>query len=133
MRYAANDNNARAVLARNLRALIEARGMTQLDLANAVGLNPNSVRAYCTGVRYPRAEQLQKIAEYFGVPMGVLTEPGQGKPEGARGVSDEGYRVALMYDQLDYSNRKAVEAVIRALLQDQMMNQVPREYNLVLG
>ena len=46
-----------------------SRGMTQLQLANAVGVTPSAVFGWEAGRSVPKVPQLRKIAEVFGVKM----------------------------------------------------------------
>ena len=66
--------NARRVFAANLLQLLAERGMSQSDLANALGLTPSTVSDWCTGKKYPRVGSLQLLADYFGTARGRLTE-----------------------------------------------------------
>jgi transcriptional regulator with XRE-family HTH domain len=54
------------ILGENLRALMKARGATQKQLGKAVGITQASISRYLSG-RTPKAEELFKLAEFFGV------------------------------------------------------------------
>lgn len=55
-------NAARAQFARNLTAAIEDAGITQADLARALGASPGTVGNYCQGLSVPALENLIIIA-----------------------------------------------------------------------
>lgn len=50
-----------------LRALMEENGTTQKELADFVGVRPQTLSLYCTGETQPNCDKLLKIAEYFHV------------------------------------------------------------------
>lgn len=70
----------------NIRRIRELRGLTQLELAHAMGhTGPNaghSISRIESGERTPWVETLEKIAEVLGVPMGLFLLPDGEKVNG---------------------------------------------------
>lgn len=61
------------ILAKRLRELREEKGLTQKELAQALGLNSKStITNYEQNSRDPDYETLIKIAKYFGVSVDFL-------------------------------------------------------------
>lgn len=63
-------------IAFKLKTLRKAKGLTQEELAEAVGTKRATIAGYETGRRNPSLPDLQKIAQYFGVGLdyfGVAT------------------------------------------------------------
>lgn len=60
--------------ARNLRAAIAEKGMTQFDLAFKVGLHLSAISCYCTGLHFPRPDKIRKMADALDVPAYKLLE-----------------------------------------------------------
>ena len=52
---------------KTIRAIREQKGWSQVTLANACGINVNSIRKYELGIRNPKAEQVDKIADALQV------------------------------------------------------------------
>lgn len=52
---------------KNLQKLRIKRGLSQQDLANAIGVTRSSVANYESGNRRPSFENLIKLADYFNV------------------------------------------------------------------
>lgn len=50
-----------------LKTLRNSRGLSQVELAEALGLSPGAIGGYENGSRLPKDSILAKIAEYFGV------------------------------------------------------------------
>lgn len=64
------------MLQHELKRLREERRISQAELAQAIGVHPSAVAMYETGKTKPRYDNLQKIADYFGVSVGVITGDG---------------------------------------------------------
>ncbi len=52
---------------RNFRKLIEHNGISQNAFADAIGEKRSTVNMWAIGGSMPRADKIQKIADYFGV------------------------------------------------------------------
>ena len=62
------DNN----YAENINNYLLIRGMSQADLARALGVSRSCVSRICSGVNVPSAQTIRKIADVFGVPVDAL-------------------------------------------------------------
>lgn len=58
---------AKQELGRRLRALMNARNMSQSDLARASGIQRSNISSYVRGLTYPTPLFLKKLAEALGV------------------------------------------------------------------
>jgi transcriptional regulator with XRE-family HTH domain len=64
-----------AVLAANLRVLRELRGLSQLDLAEQVGLSRRTIaRLEAADVADPGVDQVKNLARVLGVSVSLLIE-----------------------------------------------------------
>lgn len=57
-----------------LRTIRQRRGLTQQQLADAVGISQSAVASYEKGERTPTADVLCDIADHLGVDIGYLLE-----------------------------------------------------------
>lgn len=57
-----------------LSLLIEERGLTQKELAEACSTSPSAISGYVLNTREPDFDMLRKIAEYFHVSTDYLLE-----------------------------------------------------------
>lgn len=55
-----------------LRTLRENKGMSQVELAEALGLSSGGIGGYENGSRLPKPEILTKLSEFFDVPVADL-------------------------------------------------------------
>ena len=64
-----------------LRDLRRAKGLTQLDVANALGVVPSTVYHWERGSKIPSGRHLQQLAQFFGVSADdiLLPEATEGK------------------------------------------------------
>ena len=53
------------IFARNLCKLIERRGITQADVANAVGVTESAVSLWCSGKNTPRMSKVDKLCSFL--------------------------------------------------------------------
>jgi transcriptional regulator with XRE-family HTH domain len=66
---------------KTIRELREERGWTQLQLAVALNVSLSAVQGWESGRNEPRASQLRRIADLFGVLMDDIQLVGE-EPEG---------------------------------------------------
>ncbi len=81
------------------------KNLTQLEMANRLGISRSSIGMYENGEREPGFELLEKIADYFHVDMNYLL----GKAEYSEIVQSESYlddaareMTQFLYDNPDY-------------------------------
>ena len=67
----ANEN----IFGENLMALRKKAGITRRELANALGINENTLTGYENSGREPRYDLLVRIADAFGVTVDELIRP----------------------------------------------------------
>lgn len=60
----------------NIRRYRKAKGLTQAQLADAVGLTEGAIRHYESGIRAVKPELLEEIAEELEVSLGALKDYG---------------------------------------------------------
>lgn len=64
----------RELMAHNIKRLLDAKGMTVKDLANAIGIAPTTVYGWTQGQYYPRIDKIEMMANFFGVSKAELVE-----------------------------------------------------------
>lgn len=62
----------REVFIRNFKKYLELNRLTQTDVAKNLGVNRSTVSAWLTGRGYPRADVMQKLANFLGIQMSDL-------------------------------------------------------------
>ena len=64
--------NDREIFRRNLNHYLNINGYMQRDLADAIGAKYTTVSGWTRGISYPRADAMEKIAMFFGIPTSEL-------------------------------------------------------------
>lgn len=64
--------NAKKVVAYNINRLIEANKTSQAELARSIDTEPLTIHNYIKAKRFPKAENLDKIAKHFNVTLSDL-------------------------------------------------------------
>ena len=94
---------------KNLKVLINNRGMNQADMAAELGMSTAALSRYLNGVRSPDLEYVIKIANYFGISVDWLL-----------GLTGERYNVmpanlqevAWLYSLATKDDQNVVQAVL---------------------
>ena len=63
----------REIFVKNLRFLMDARGINQADICRELGVSSATVSDWCTGKKYPRVDAMQRLADLLGVRFSTLT------------------------------------------------------------
>lgn len=71
----------KAIFAQNLRRILAERGLEQIDVADALGLPPQTVNSWAKGKALPRMNKIQILADYLKLPKSALIDPPGTEPE----------------------------------------------------
>lgn len=83
----------REILGENLEKLIESRGIDQTILAEKIGVSPMTISNWVRGLKYPRIDKIQDLADYFNVKRSDLTEE---KPTNLYELSPQTVKIPIM-------------------------------------
>lgn len=59
---------------KNLKYLREKKGLEQQELADDLGVPRSTLSCWETGIRTPKIEQIQEIADYFNVDIDIISK-----------------------------------------------------------
>lgn len=95
-----------------IKELRLAVGKSQAELADLIGVNKQTISQYERGVRYPKKENMEALADYFNVSIDYLI--------GKSGVIEmlttpEERKLLEEYRRLDDNKRRLLEAMLRTL------------------
>lgn len=102
------DYEQKQIFARNLREQLERNDMTQKQLAEFLGINPQTVNTWATGTALPRMSKVQQLASIFGVNKSDLLDD----VEAAPALSDEERVIISEYRRADQADRDLVKRVL---------------------
>ena len=100
-------------VAANLRRIMYEKGVTQTDMAKALGFTKQSVSHWMNGEHLPRMNKLDKICEYLGCKRSDLVEVDKGrKPEP---ITSEQAQLIQLAMNADPENVHLVLEILRRL------------------
>lgn len=62
-----NDIDQKRIFAQNLNRLLSESGKSQKEVANDLGVSPQTFNTWCQAIALPRMGKVQKLADYFKV------------------------------------------------------------------
>lgn len=68
------DEEQKLIFSKNLNALISNSSKTQKEIADAIGVSPQTFNTWCQGIALPRMGKVQKLADYFHVQKSNLID-----------------------------------------------------------
>ena len=111
--------NDREIFKENLSYYLNIQGKLQKDLADFVGARTTTVSGWVHGVSYPRADAMEKIAMFFGIPTSQLIKKrneSEDPPEILEVPKTSEARIlAAGIDKLPKEQREQALSVIRAM------------------
>jgi len=109
-------DNAREIFVRNLRFLMDARGITQADICRELNVSSATASDWCTGKKYPRVDAMQRLADLLGVMFSTLTtESGLQDYEDQQRLEalHQDPRLRLLFDRARKISHEDVEFMIQ--------------------
>ena len=100
-----NDDKQKRIFSRNLLRYIEKSDKTQKDIADDIGVSPQTFNTWCQGIALPRMGKVQALADYFHINKSDLLD----EPDHTENFSPKARSVArglmdLSDEQLDSVN-----------------------------
>ena len=65
---------SKEVFAKNLKYYIDNSGISQKDLADAIGVSAPTLNEWLKSKKYPRIDKIERLANYFGILKSDLIE-----------------------------------------------------------
>ena len=104
----------RKIFSDNLKNLMKNRGVTQMDLMNALNIPSATISTWVNGQRMPKMSKVQMLAEYFNVdPMDLIQEK-QPLP----GLSTDDEHVLSQYRRLSTYQQMLIKKIIKTMVED---------------
>lgn len=107
--------NDREVFRKNLNYYLSISGKMQKDLAEYVGAKTTTVSGWTRGVSYPRADAMEKIAMFFGIPTSKLVGSDHDDLSFEQAANPEIRIVSGMMEKMSKEQQEQVVNVLRAM------------------
>ena len=104
----------RKIFSDNLKKLMKDRGVTQMDLMNALNIPSATISTWVNGQRMPKMSKVHMLAEYFNVdPMDLVSEK-QPLP----GLTIEDENVLNQYRRLSAYQQRLIRKIMKTMVED---------------
>lgn len=113
------------VFARNLRRLLDERGMQDKDLIEITGASQTAVSDWLNAKKYPRIDKIEKLANFFGVKKSDLIEDRIAYAEYKEEIIDS---LVSKYMLLSDSEKEKALDYLNYLVEQSKKNQRPSIY-----
>lgn len=118
-----SENEQRAIFSKNLNKLLSIHEKSQKEVADAIGVSPQTFNTWTQGIALPRMGKIQLLADYFHVNKSDLLEEKSGyyiNPETAEIAQKiyEDQELRALFDaakDADPEDLQAVHAMLKAL------------------
>lgn len=119
-----SENEQRAVFSKNLNRYLSISGKNQKEVADAIGVSPQTFNTWCKGIALPRMSKVQLLADFFKIQKSDLLdekhEPYYMNPETAAIAQRiyEDKELRALFDaasDIDKEDLQAVHAMLKAL------------------
>lgn len=108
-------DNAREIFVKNLNEMMQRRGVSQSDIAKKLNVTSATVSNWCAGVKYPRIDVMQRLADMLGIGLGELIAE-----NGLQDVEDrdrlealhQNHRLGLLFDRQRSMSESDIEMMI---------------------
>lgn len=113
------DKEDMKVFSANLNSILSDRNCKQAELSRATGIPPSTLTGYVKGTSLPIPGNVQKIADFFGVPKSVLDPRFVTNNSMVDDPSSNTSSVQTIYDQLEDDRQKKVVTYAERQLKEQ--------------
>jgi len=115
------------VMAKNLRYYVEKSGKTQKEMSEIIGVPTSTFNNWMKGLKYPRIDKIELLANYFGILKSDLIEEKTDDHKAMQKKNDTLSDIILKMNEdmellsmveilskLGFEQRKAVKSVLNA-------------------
>jgi len=115
------ENDINAVVAKNIQSCMTERGLSQKELANALGVSQASISNWCQGIKMPRMDKIDRICEFFGIKRSYLlcdhNNQNRSTPysEAIQTIIEERPELEDLFDALENATPEAISQAVKIL------------------
>ncbi len=115
------ENEINAVIARNIQNCMTDRGLSQKELAAALGVSQASISNWCQGIKMPRMDKIDRICDFFGIKRSYLlcdhSSQGRSTPykEAINVIIEERPELEDLFEALENASPDAISQAVKIL------------------
>ena len=109
-------DNIREIFVRNLRYLMDAKGVTQADICRFLDVSSATASDWCNGKKFPRADAIERLTDLLDVRISTLvTENGLKDYEDEQRIEalHQDPRLGLLFDRTRKMSPEDVDFMIQ--------------------
>ena len=72
-----HEDTQKSIFSFNLKYQLSENNVPQIEVANKIGVSPQTFNTWVQGIAYPRMDKIQMLADYFGIRKSDLIEERQ--------------------------------------------------------
>ena len=97
------DEEQKKIFSENLNRCLARFDKTQKEVADAIGVSPQTFNTWCQGIALPRMGKVQLIADYFGIGKTDLIDKKEEQPDSHYYLNDDTRQLAqFMFENPEY-------------------------------
>ncbi|MBR6614791.1 MAG: helix-turn-helix transcriptional regulator [Lachnospiraceae bacterium] len=102
-----------SIFANNLRRFLSDNNMSQVELANRLGVGTTSIYNWCAGIKTPRMDKVDKMCEIFRCNRSdLITETPAATSSSSPTLTEEEMAIALGYRKADEGRKESVAILL---------------------
>ena len=91
------------IFSRNLLRYLSLNNKSQKEVADAIGVSPQTFNTWCQGIAYPRIDKIELMANYFGISKADLVEEHTQESDTTYYLNEDAREMAqFLFDNPDY-------------------------------
>lgn len=115
-----SEQDQKRIFSFNLNRILSESGKSQKEVADRIGVSPQTFNTWCRGIALPRMGKIQALADYFGIQKSDLLEEYKEKQNGYYYDEETAALAQEIYDNKDLgflmsASRKMSPEDLRAL------------------
>lgn len=111
-----DESTFNSIFAKNLRLQLDKAEMTQVELAKRLQVGTTSVYNWCSGIKIPRMDKIDKMCHIFGCKRSDLITDSYSAPNTE--INEKALELYRQYQNLSPENRIAFETLLKSLQSD---------------
>lgn len=107
----------KAVMAENLQYYLSRSGKSQKELAEIIGVSTSALNNWILGLKYPRIDKIELMANYFGIKKSDLIEDRKEK-SADNGLSENVKKLMDFVETVPEEKADLALRVLKSILED---------------
>ena len=115
------DEEQKRIFSKNLNKYLSLSNKTQKEVADAIGVSPQTFNTWCQGIALPRMGKVQLLADYFGIGKSDLIDEKEDSPIDHYYLNEDAREMAqFMFENPEYkvlfdASRKVKKKILHSL------------------